>query len=305
MPIPDFQSIMLPLLTEANDGQEHSTKDAYKSMASMFTLSEEELERYLPSGNQKVFYNRVFWAKAHLKMAGLVENTKRGHFKITQAGKDVLAKKPNRINITYLRQFPSYLEATNRPKEDSVDSQIMESGLDFFETPEENLDRSYLKIREVLEVELLSKVKSCSPSFFEKLVIDLLVRMGYGGSNEEAARLIGKPGDEGIDGIIKEDRLGLDTIYVQAKKWDTTVVGRPEIQKFVGALAGQRAKKGVFITTSRFSDEARNYESKNEFKIVLIDGPQLTQYMIDFNLGVNVHQTYEIKRIDSDYFEED
>jgi restriction system protein len=304
MPIPDFQSIMLPLLTEISDGQEHSTTKVYDRLATSFTLSEEELSKYLPSGNQKVFYNRVFWAKAHLKMAGLLENTRRGHFKITEIGKEVLGQNLPRINVSYLKRFPSYIENTGRSKTESNTSDVLEESLKYFDTPEETLDNSYIKIRENLAIELMIKVRSCSPQFFENLVVELLVKMGYGGSIQEAGKSIGKAGDEGIDGIIKEDRLGLDIIYIQAKRWQG-VVGRPEIQKFVGALAGQGAKKGVFITTSSFTSEANAYQPKNETKIVLIDGSQLAQYMIDFNLGVTPQRSYEIKRIDSDYFEED
>lgn len=302
MPIPDFQSIMLPLLTELKDGEEHSTTQVYERLAQAFTLSEEQLNKYLPSGNQKVFYNRVFWAKAHLKMAGLLENTKRGHFKITNEGRLALDKNLPQINIAFLKQYPSYLESLNKSKEPVVVN--LDETLKYFETPEESLDNSYVKIRENLAIELMSKVRSSTPQFFENLVVELLVKMGYGGSKQEAGQSIGRSGDEGIDGIIKEDKLGLDVIYIQAKRWQG-VVGRPEIQKFVGALAGQGAKKGVFITTSNFTSEAKNYQPKNDTKIVLIDGEQLAEYMIDFNLGVTPQRSYEIKRIDNDYFEED
>lgn len=303
MPIPDFQSIMLPLLNEVKDEQEHSTVEVYKALGPFFNLTEEELNKYLPSGNQKIFYNRVFWAKAHLKMAGLLENTKRGHFKITAIGKKALASNPTIINIAFLRQFPGYKESISGTKE-VTDSQTAIEETISTETPLETLDKSYQSIKANLEEELLSKLKLSTPAFFEKVVVDLLLKMGYGGADNNAGVITGKSGDEGIDGVIKQDPLGIDMIYIQAKKWDG-VVGRPEIQKFAGALTGQGAKKGVFITTSRFSNEALQYLGRSEMKIVLIDGAQLAKYMADYNLGVSTQQTYEIKKIDSDYFEED
>jgi restriction system protein len=303
--IPDFQSIMLPLLSAVKDEQEHSTVEVYKVLGASFKLTEEELNKYLPSGNQKIFYNRVFWAKAHLKMAGLLENTKRAHFKITTLGKETLSKNPNQINIAFLKQFPGYKESISGSKEESsVQNNSIEETSSISETPQESLDKSFQIIKSNLEEELLSKVKLCTPAYFEKIVVDLLIKMGYGGPDENAGVITGKSGDEGIDGIIKQDPLGIDMIYIQAKKWDG-VVGRPEIQKFAGALTGQGAKKGVFITTSRFSNEALQYLGKSEMKIVLIDGIQLARYMVDYSLGVSIQQTYAIKKIDSDYFEED
>jgi restriction system protein len=217
----------------------------------------------------------------------------------------VLKQKPATINIKFLRQWPDYLENTGRAKSDEkTDPVPFDTETEITATPEETIANSYLKIRKNLGNEILARIKACSPGFFENLVVELLVKMGYGGTIKEAGKSIGKSGDEGIDGIIKEDRLGLDIIYVQAKRWEN-VVGRPEIQKFVGALAGQGAKKGVFITTSRFSNEAREYQPKNESKIVLIDGEQLADLMIDYNLAVTTTHTYEIKRIDHDYFESD
>lgn len=286
------------------DGKEHSTTETLDSLALQFKLTEEEKNQYLPSGNQKTFYNRVFWAKAHLKMAGLLENTKRGHFRITDTGKQVLSTNPSAINMIFLKQFPEYIENSGKSKAD-VKSNLAETGSDESSaTPEEILESNYLKIRKNLALEILAKIKSSSPAFFENLVVELLVKMGYGGTIKEAGKSIGRSGDEGIDGIIKEDRLGLDIIYIQAKRWEN-VVGRPEIQKFVGALAGQGAKKGVFITTSRFTDEAKEYQPKNETKIVLIDGKQLADLMIDFDLAVSTTHTFTIKRIDNDYFEEE
>lgn len=288
-----------------SDGKEHSTTETHDTLAWQFGLTDEEVNQYLPSGNQKTFYNRVFWAKAHLKMAGLLENTKRGHFKITDRGKQALATNPVVLNLKFLKQYPDYLENAGRTKgDDKNNQQDNEIESEATATPEEILEINYIQIRKNLALEILSKIKSSSPTFFENLVVELLVKMGYGGTIMEAGKSIGRSGDEGIDGIIKEDRLGLDVIYIQAKRWET-VVGRPEIQKFVGALAGQGAKKGVFITTSKFTSDARDYQPKNETKIVLIDGEQLADLMIDFNLAVTTTHTFTIKRIDNDYFGEE
>jgi restriction system protein len=300
--IPDFQSIMLPFLMILSDGEEHTTIETNEKIAIHFGLTDEELNEFLPSGAAKTFPNRVAWAKSHLKMAGLLENVKRSSFRLTDAGKRLLDSNPTEINLKVLRTIPSYIEKTGRSKEEDTSLEVDNS--QYSATPEEILENSYLKIRKNLVQELLFKIKSSSPSFFESLVIELLVKMGYGGSIKDAGRSIGRSGDEGIDGIIKEDKLGLDVIYVQAKRWEN-VVGRPEIQKFVGALAGQGAKKGVFITTSRYTNDARDYQPRNETKIVLIDGEQLAELMFDHNLAVSTVNTFEIKRIDNDYFGEE
>jgi len=303
MTIPDFQAIMLPLLQYASDGKEHSLRDAITYLADIFNLIDEERKELLASGQQAVFDNRVGWARTYLKKADLLVSPKRGYFQITDKGKDVLIQNPGEINIKFLNQFPGFIEfKTTRKDNDKLDSEITEIIEISETTPQESIEFGYQKIRKELELELLNRVKSCSPDFFERLVVDLLVRMGYGGSRRDAGRAIGKSGDGGIDGIIKEDKLGLDIVYIQAKRWDNTVVGRPEIQKFVGALHGQRARKGVFITTSRFSQEAREYVSIIDSKIVLIDGQELAQLMIDNHVGVSTVSIYEIKKIDSDYF---
>lgn len=302
MPIPDFQTIMLPLLRVTSDGQEHSIQELIDRLAEEFSLSEEELRELLPSGKQTVFYNRVGWARTYLSKARLLEMTRRSYYRITDRGKQVLSTNPPRINLKFLEQFPEYLEFRERegdrrkPKQPNFDEEE--------QTPEEILEEAYQEIKNSLAQELLNLAKESHPSFFERLVVELLVKMGYGGSRRDAARAVGKAGDEGIDGIIDEDRLGLDTIYIQAKRWDN-VVGRPEIQKFVGALMGKRAKKGIFITTSTFSNEAINYVSNIESKIVLIDGKRLAELMIDYDVGVTTVSTYQIKRVDSDYFSND
>jgi restriction system protein len=236
-------------------------------------------------------------------MAGLIEPTKRGFFRITERGLQTLKENPQEINLRYLKKFPDYVELEKSWKSNNPNPPNGET-TNVPQTPEELLESSYQDIRKTLAQDILSKIKLCSPSFFEKLVVELLVKMGYGGSRTDAGKAIGKSGDEGIDGIIKEDKLGLDIIYIQAKRWEN-VVGRPEIQKFVGGLAGQGAKKGIFITTSRFTNEAKDYIPRNETKIVLIDGEQLASLLIDYNLGVSTQATYELKKIDSDYFEEE
>lgn len=306
--IPDYQSLMLPLLKLVSDNKIHNIQDAISILANQFNLTEEELNEWLPSKSQKKFYNRVYWAKAHLKMAGAIENIGKGQFKMTNRGKEILHDNPPFINVKYLTsKFNDYknLITGYRKKENNKNISIENEtdDIDSDQTPEEQIELEYQKIRASLQVEILNKLKSVHPTFFEKIVVELLVKMGYGGSIHDAGKAIGKSGDEGIDGIIKEDKLGLDVIYVQAKRWEG-VVGRPELHKFVGALAGQGAKKGIFITTSDFTKEAASYTPKNETKIVLIDGEKLSQYMIDYNLGVSIENSFEIKKIDSDYFEE-
>jgi restriction system protein len=304
--IPDYQSLMLPLLKLVADKQEHKYRDLIENLASEFQVTDEERKELLASGNQAIFDNRVGWAKTYLKKAGLLDSPKRATFVITQIGLDTLKKNPDRVDAKYLRQFPAFLEFQNASRNDNDSEEeivIVETNE---QTPEEILDKAYQRIRKSLASELLNRVVDLSPTFFERLVVELLVKMGYGGSIKDAGKAIGKSGDEGIDGTIKEDKLGLDIIYIQAKRWRPgNVVGRPELHKFVGALAGQGAKKGIFITTSNFTKEALEYTPKNETKIVLIDGEQLAQLMIDYNLGCTTQQIYELKKIDSDYFGEE
>lgn len=299
--IPDFQTIMLPLLKEISNGNEFTAKEVNSNLSQYFNLSDEELQEMLPSGKQGVFVNRVAWAKAHLKIAGLLESPKRGSFRITPKGLEVLNQNPEVINLKFLKTLPEYIEYLESSKSEYKTTDVnLET--EEAKTPEELIEQSFLTIQKALSQELITKVKSCNPYFFENLVVKLLVKMGYGGSLADAGKAIGKSGDEGIDGIIKEDKLGLDIIYIQAKRWEGNV-GRPEIQKFVGALAGQGAKKGIFITTSKFTPDALNYIPRNETKIVLIDGEKLTRLMIEYNLGVSTHNIYELKKMDIDYFE--
>lgn len=300
MAVPDFQTIMLPLLQLAGDQQEHSIHEATDKLAALFSLSEAERAELLPSGQQAVFDNRVGWARTYLRKAGLLEATKRTYFRITPLGLQVLSHNPTKVNVKFLEQFPGFLEfhKTNPKDKGPVADEPSNT-----QTPDEALDSSYQNLRLELAQDLLSRVKSAPPDFFERLVVELLVRMGYGGSMKDAGQAIGKSGDGGIDGIIKEDMLGLDVIYIQAKRWQGTV-GSPEIQQFVGALGGHHAKKGVFLTTGNFSTAAREYAAKVDWKIVLVDGQQLAQLMIDHNVGCSTHKTYEVKKVDSDYFPE-
>lgn len=302
MPIPDYQTIMLPLLKAAQDGAEHTMRSTVERLAVEFRLTQEEQTELLPSGQQAIFTNRVAWARFYLKKAGLIDSPRRGSLKITERGLSVLKTPPITIDNKFLDQyqeFKEFRESSKSPQSEGTDTSTEEE----LQTPEENLEQAHQRIRSELAQEILQKILGCSPAFFEYLVVELLVKMGYGGSRKDAGERVGQSGDGGIDGIIKEDRLGLDTIYIQAKRWQGTV-GRPEIQKFVGALSGQRAKKGVFISTSRFTAEATEYVSLIETKVVLIDGEKLASLMMDFDVGVSTQATYVIKKIDSDYFEE-
>jgi restriction system protein len=302
MAIPDYQTIMLPLLRFAGDQHERSLREAVDQLAKEFGLTEEERKELLPSGLQEIFKNRLAWARTYMGKAGLLESTRRGYFKITDRGVKVLKQNPDRIDVKYLEQFEEFRQFRalrhTKTEEEEVEVEAHER------TPEEALESAYKQLRDNLANDLLQQIKSCSPGLFEKIVVELLLKMGYGGSRQDAGRAIGKSGDEGIDGIIKEDKLGLDIIYIQAKRWEN-LVGRPEVQKFAGALQGQRAHKGIMITTSNFSKEALDYASRIDIKIVLIDGEQLAQLMIDHSLGVSPMAAYEIKKIDTDYFAEE
>ena len=304
MSIPDYQTLMLPLLKIAGDGNVHTKRDAVNELAALFGVSEEERKELLPSGNQAVFDNRVGWARTYLKKAMLISYVQRGQFQITERGQSALAKNPPRIDVTYLRQFAEFLEFHKPTRATAVQEQVHEPET-ATETPEELLATGYLSLRQQIEHDVLAQVKACSPEFFERLVVRLLTAIGYGGSLADAGRAIGKSGDGGIDGVIKQDKLGIDQIYIQAKRWDNASVGRPEIQKFVGALHGKRARKGIFITTSTFTKEADEYAKGLEMKVILIDGAQLSELMFDFGIGVTTKNTYAVKRIDSDFFDDE
>ena len=301
--IPGFQTIMLPLLKYFGDNKEHSTSEIVEHISNAFSLTEEQRNQLVPSGVQTTIYNRVIWAKTYLKKAGLLEPIEKSFFKISKRGLDVLNKNPEKINMKFLEQYPEFQEFKKLKKESKKtiedENKLLET-----RTPEELVRSGYKIIKDTVKSDIIINVMNCSPRFFEKLVVDLLIKMGYGGSLEDAGRAIGKSGDGGIDGIIKEDKLGLDFIYIQAKRWEG-IVGSPEIHKFVGALTGKQANKGVFITTSRFSSEAKDFVIHLNMKVVLIDGEQLAQLMLDYDIGVTKIETYEIKRIDNDYFNEE
>jgi restriction system protein len=302
--LPDYQDVMLPLLKLTADGEVHTVRALKDTIAQQLDLSEDDLNHMLPSGQQTTFHNRVSWAKTYLLHAGLLEKTKRGHFTISPRGREVLGTQPPRIDNQFLSQFPEFLEFKGRSNTNgnaATQSDTQETPDP--RTPEEALQAAYKELRDDLAGELLAQIKGMSSQFFEKLVLDLMLAMGYGGA-EKTASLTGAGSDEGIDGVINEDRLGLDIVYLQAKRWENQV-GRPEIQKFVGALHGKRARKGVFLTTSTFSRDANDYVATIDPKVVLIDGTRLAQLMIDFNVGVSTAQTFSVKKVDSDYFAED
>jgi restriction system protein len=309
--IPDYETIMLPLLQHLSNGCERKTQETLDELAERFHLTEDERRTLLPSGTQAMFTNRVAWAKFYLKRAGLVEAPKRGVYRITQTGLDLLGSHPAAIDTRLLLTIPQfrsfYLEgkvggtasaATLRPLRAPDEVPIVAEPV---KTPEEYLELGFAQIQDSLASEILQRVKEAPPEFFESLVVELLVKLGYGGSRQDAGRTVGGTGDGGIDGVINEDPLGLDRIYIQAKRWEG-VVGRPEIQKFAGALQGQRANKGIFITTSSFTRDAEQFVEVIGTKIVLIDGAHLARLMIAQDVGVTKVRQYDIKRVDSDYF---
>jgi restriction system protein len=307
MAVPDYQSVMLPLLHFASKkATEISTNEAVEALATELALTEDDLKELLPSGIQSTFINRVGWASTYMKKAGLLESTRRGFYRITDRGRDLLKRQPKAINVKLLKQYPEFLEfqqlkgtrSGDKANESKRSSDISAA------TPSEALEAAYENLRDELADELLDRLKNISPAFFERVVVELLVKMGYGGSRTDAGKAIGRSGDGGIDGIIKEDKLGLDVVYIQAKRWDNNPVGRPDVMQFAGALQAQRANKGIFITTSRFTDDARNYVSQIGSKIVLIDGEQLTGLMIEHDVGVSTVSLYPVKKVDSDYFEQ-
>lgn len=298
--IPDFQSIMLPLLQAFENDKAKSNTKLRKEMVNHFKITEDEQREKIPSGKQFTYSNRIAWALSYLKMAELISSPSRGLYKITSEGKNVLSKPPEKISIKFLKQFDSFSRNRNPEKDEAIEEENPISE----KTPDELMEIGFKQIKNELSIQLLNQIKDGSPYFFEKLVMDLLIKMGYGGSEVENGEVTAKGSDEGIDGIIKEDKLGLDKIYIQAKKWENNI-GRPEIQKFVGALQGQRAKKGIFITTSTFSKEAFEYSKNLDASVILIDGKKLSEYMIENELGVTLKQNYKIHNIDSDYFMEE
>lgn len=305
MELPAYQTFMLPLLRMCADDGEHRFRDLVEQVSDEFNLTPAQRRELLPSGHQPIVHNRIGWAKTYLKKAGLLEYPRRGSVTVTSRGKEVLAQNPKAINVKFLKQFEEFGEFHKAARDKGVSVETAEEDGVEDVSPEESLENAYQRLREDLVGEILDTVKACSPDFFERLVVEVLVAMGYGGSLREAGESVGKSGDGGIDGIIREDKLGLDVIYIQAKRWNDNTVGRPEVQKFVGALQGRRARKGVFITTARFSKEAIEFASNLESKVILIDGHELARLMIDFDVGVTKKATYEVKRLDADYFSEE
>jgi restriction system protein len=303
MPIPDFQFLMLSIMKVAQDGAEHTARELRQRIGDDLGLTDAERKELLPSGTQPVLTNRIAWARVHLTMAGLLEKTGKGRFRITQRGKEALSSNPSTINMRFLFQFPEYAEARNKAKTDTAVEPASHASTSEVASPQERIELAFRELNNSLTTELRSKLASIDPFRFEQVVLDLVVKMGYGGSKKEAAQVTQRTADEGIDGLINEDRLGLEAICIQAKRWKHKV-GRPEIQNFVGAIAGKKAGKGIFITTSDFHENAREYATSLHQKLVLIDGRRLAELMIEHNIGVAPEQPYIIKNVDTDYFEE-
>lgn len=301
--IPTYEEIMLPFLKHIADGKEHSLSETHDTLAEFFNLTDDEIRKLLPSGKQPIFRNRVGWARTYLKKAGLLVSPKRAHFRITEKGKNLLEEKPAEITSKFLMRYEEFVEFQSKSGTENKEEKkgLTEKPED--QTPEEVLEYAHQQLKNDLATELLETIGNCSPAFFEKLVVDLLITMGYGGSRKDAGEAIGKTGDGGIDGIIKEDKLGLDTIYLQAKRWASSIPVR-DIRDFTGALASKKAKKGIFITTSTYPQSVRRFVEQIEYKIILIDGKQLAELMIENNVGLTTTNTYDVKTIDSDYFEE-
>jgi restriction system protein len=307
MAIPDYQTLMLPVLRVAAEGEKR-VADVVDRIADEFSLIPKEREELLPSGRQRVLHNRIHWAKFYMSKAGLISSPGRGRFVATDAGRALLSTRPERINVSTLMQHASFREfyrsegtaAERHPSSIPAEPQIAS------ETPEERIEAAFQSIQSALQTELLERIVQNSPDFFEQLIVDLLVAMGYGGSHQNAAAQLGRSGDGGIDGVINEDRLGLDRVYVQAKRYaGTNTVGRPDVQAFVGSLVGLGATKGVFVTTSTFSPQARDFVKHLSQRVILIDGERLADLMIEYGVGVRVSRTVEFKRLDEDFFAEE
>lgn len=307
MPIPDYQTLIRPLLAFLSDGQERSTSDLRSALADTFRLTDAELRELVPSGQKPLFNDRISWATSYLTQAGALTRVRRGVYKINDRGLKLLRENASRVDVNVLDQFPEFKAFRARAADTSSSGRRRTAApaAEDDATPEENLETAFHRLRTSIEADLLQQVKTAPPAFFERLVVELLVAMGYGGTLKDAGQAIGKSGDGGIDGIIKEDRLRLEVIHVQAKRWDGRTVGRPDVQSFAGSLDGVRAKKGIFITTANFSTDARGYVDRIDKRIVLIDGEQLASLMYDFGIGVTPTATYAVKRVDSDYFGEE
>ena len=301
MAIPDYQTIMLPFLKIAEDGKEHSKKETTDKLANQFNLTEFERRELLQSGKQQVFDNRVGWARTYLKKAGLIQTSRRGYFSITDRGIELLRQDPKVINNKILGKYPEFREFITYKKAEKSGTPIKEGVM----TPQEDLYDAYQRINDELAKDILEKIKSELPKDFEHIVIELLVKMGYGGSYKDAAQAVGKTGDEGIDGVINQDTLGIDRIYVQAKRWKDKPVGHPEIRDFIGALDFKHCDRGIFITTSTFTKNVKESLDRSSKRIILIDGDELARLMITHNVGVTIEETLQLKKVDMDYFVEE
>lgn len=302
MPIPDFQTVMRPLLDCYSNGAPQRILDVEDELGRQFGLSDEELAEMLPSGRQQKFKNRVRWAATYLKNAGALERTERGVYRITQRGTDLLAANPDSINVSILRQFEEFRSFHAGSGDGGASLAAVEAAHEPTITPEEQIAEAHGALRSALIVDLQERISSLTPAAFEQLVLDVLAAMGYGASG--AGLRVGGPGDAGIDGVIKEDRLGLDVIYVQAKKWADSVQ-RPAVQGFVGALQGARATKGIMFTASSFTRGAEEYAATVSPRVILVDGRTLAELMIDHDVGVSTREVFRVKRVDSDYFGDD
>lgn len=305
MTIPDYQTLMRPVLDALSDGRDRPVAQLRNVVAARFELTEADLRERVPSGQKPLFNDRLSWAVSYLTQAGCLTRVRRGVYRINERGQQLLRENPNRVDVNILEQFPEFQEFRARSSTSNSKKPPGGSDDDDQATPEESLESAFQRLRGTIEAELLQQVKSASPEFFEQLVVQLLVAMGYGGTLKDAGRAIGRSGDGGIDGIIKEDRLGLEVIHIQAKRWDNKTVGRPDVQSFAGSLDGVRAKKGIFITTSGFSADAHAYVDRIDKRIVLIDGDQLVTLMYDFGIGVTPTAAYAVKRVDTDFFGEE
>jgi restriction system protein len=307
MAVPDFQTLMLPVLREFADGAEHAPKEIRQRVADRLQLTPKDIQEMVPSGTQTRLANRVAWAHIYLKRAGLLASPRRGVYRMAERGAEVLKSPPSQLNMQFLERYPEYREFRAKQSSSEVPTSPDEAavpGPTALLTPDEQIRAGYQLLHANLAAQLLDRVRQASPLFFEHLVVKLLVEMGYGGSYADAAQVVGKSGDGGIDGIIKEDRLGLESIYVQAKRWEATV-GRPDVQQFTGALHGRHARKGVMITTSSFSRDAIDCAKISQIAIVLVDGVQLADFMIEFGVGVTDVETIRLKKLDEDYFLEE
>lgn len=307
MPIPDYQALMLPVLRLAAEG-ETRVPEAADKLADALHLSEQERDELLPSGRQRILHNRIHWAKFYMSKAGLIASPSRGKFAASAAGRALLATSPDSIDVDLLKAYPSFLDFYSKSAGGAGQGETpaAKAASDSEITPEEQIDAAHSVLHAALKADLLQRILAQSPTFFERVIVELLVSMGYGGSHDQAAMRLGKSGDGGVDGVIDEDRLGLDRIYVQAKRYAAHVgVGRPEIQGFVGSLVGLGASKGVFVTTSSFSSPAIEYVRHLPQRVILIDGERLAELMVEHGVGVRVSRTVAVKRLDEDFFTDD